>query len=525
MKLKTPSILSCQACYGRLLAGLNIPPAAVAARRYVRPSNAPKPIVDIKHIRQNPGLYEQNSVDRNFESTRKYSWQILELFKLWKDSLREARDLREQNNKLRGELAHAAHTTGDIASSGGKAKAVEQAKELKWRLSEFEKKEKACQNEMETLALDLPNLSSRHTPVGNQAELIGYINKHLEPPEASSDRVWRSHVHIGSELNILDFEGAAKASGWGWYYLKNEAALLEQALIQYAISKATKRGWKLVSPPSMVYQHIASACGFRPRDQHDEQQIYAIEQVEKDQSKPKMVMAGTAEIALAGMNADQTLEDSEMPIKVIGLNRCYRAEAGARGVDTKGLYRVHEFTKVELFAWTIPDEQSADLASGGFAPPSSKESQAELMFDEMLDLQKEMLRDLGLHCRILEMPTADLGASAARKVDIEAFFPSRRDTKADGWGELTSLSLCTDYQTRRLATRLKMEKASAKRLDFPWTLNGTALAVPRVLAAILENGWDEERMAVTIPKCLRGYMGDIEEIVADREKIVAEMSK
>ena len=145
---------------------------------------------------------------------------------------------------------------------------------------------------------------------------------------------------------------------------------------------------------------------------------------------------------------------------------------------------MHEFTKVELFAWTAPEH-----------------GEAQELFDEMLDLQTELLGSLGLHCRVLEMPTTDLGASATRKCDIEAFFPSRRD-RNDGWGEVTSASICTDYQTRRLATRVKL----GGKLVYPWTVNGTALAVPRVLAAILENGWDENEMAVTIPEVLRPWM-------------------
>ncbi|KAF2966275.1 hypothetical protein GQX73_g7322 [Xylaria multiplex] len=192
------------------------------------------------------------------------------------------------------------------------------------------------------------------------------------------------------------------------------------------------------------------------------------------------------------MRADSVFEAAELPSKRVGASRCYRAEAGARGADTKGLYRVHEFTKIEMFAWTAPDMASAvDV------------------FDEMVDAQTEILASLGLHCRVLEMPSTDLGASAVRKIDIEAFFPSRAAQGLnDGWGEVTSTSICTDYQSRRLATRVR----SAGKLAYPFTINGTALAVPRVLAAVLENGWDEAQMAVTIPECLRPWMDGKEKI-------------
>ncbi|TDZ29677.1 Serine--tRNA ligase [Colletotrichum spinosum] len=355
-----------------------------------------------------------------------------------------------------------------------------------------DKNEARLAEEMETLALSIPNLTSQETPVGDEPELLSYINEHPLEPVSPSDQVWRSHVHIGSELGILDFAAGGITSGWGWYYLLDEAAQLEQALIQYALAVSTRHGWRQAAPPSVVYSHMASACGFQPRDQNGEQQIYTLTQSLEDaeRGRPELCLAGTSEIPLAGMKAGATLDANELPLKRVAVSRCYRAEAGARGASTKGLYRVHEFTKVEMFAWTSPDaDESGDV------------------FEEMVDIQTEILGSLGLHCRVLEMPTADLGASAFRKIDIEAFFPSRTQQN-DGWGEVTSTSICTDYQTRRLATRARIDG----KLTFPWTVNGTALAVPRVLAAILEAGWDEKDMSVAIPACLQPWMDGKEKI-------------
>ncbi|KAF2243600.1 seryl-tRNA synthetase [Trematosphaeria pertusa] len=476
-------------------------------RAYTRPAFAPKPAIDIKHIRQNPGLYEQNCVDRNYSAHRKAPWRIIELHEQWLALQHSARHLRERSNQLRGSLAKAGSGKWEAGEERGehcKEAVLDEARALKAELGIIEEKETRLQEEIDNLAEALPNLSSTHTPVGTEPEVIGYINDHPEPEPSLSDRVWRSHVHIGSELGLLDFAGAGQTSGWGWYFLLNEAAMLEQALIQYALSVARKRGWRVVSPPSMVYSHISSACGFQPRDQNGEQQVYTIEQADKDKAKPQLALAGTAEIPLAGMKANQTFEDVELPLKTVGVSRCYRAEAGARGVDTKGLYRVHEFTKVEMFAWTLPDNNEQNH----FTTPASSSSEA--IFDEMLSIQKEILGSLGLHCRVLEMPTTDLGASATRKRDVEAFFPSRRE-KHEGWGEVTSTSLCTDYQSRRLHTRVRLEKAGGK-LDFPYTLNGTALAVPRVLAAMLENQWNEKDYTVTIPEVLRPFMDGLEKI-------------
>jgi seryl-tRNA synthetase len=300
-------------------------------------------------------------------------------------------------------------------------------------------------------------------------------------------------------LSLLDFSSASTTSGWGFYYLINEGALLEQALTQYALAVAIRHGWRAVSPPSLVYSHIADACGFQPRDQNDERQIWKIAQLEKDKERPTRSLAATAEIPLAGFYAGEAIPDSRLPMKLVGSSRCYRAEAGARGVDTKGLYRVHEFTKVEMFAWTdAPDPGTVDLHS----PDWTRHSTA--VFDEMVAIQTEILTSLGLPCRVLEMPSTDLGASAYRKIDIEALFPSRMNREG-GWGEVTSASICTDYQSRRLDTRIKDK--SGKRNRFPHTVNGTAVAVPRVLAAILEHGWRETEGVVVVPEVLSPYMG------------------
>jgi len=460
------------------------------------PTAAPKCIVDIKHIRENPELYRQTCIERNYETQSTYPARIVQLSEEWQRLQRQSRGIRGQANALRQQLAGPGSSlddAGGAVSGRTREQLLAEARVLKDQISATEAEEARLQAEIQGLAVAIPNLTSPETPRGDEPALLTYINERREPPPASSDQVWRSHAHISSELNLVDFAGAATTSGWGWYYLLDDAAQLEQALVQYALAVATRHGWSHVSPPSMVYSHIAAACGFQPRDQNGEQQIYAVAQsaADADRGKPELCMAGTAEIPLAGMKANTAIKADDLPAKRVAVSRCYRAEAGARGADTKGLYRVHEFTKVEMFAWTAP---SLELTTE--------------VFDEMVDIQTEILSSLGLHCRVLEMPSTDLGASAARKCDIEAFFPSRQQID-DGWGEVTSASICTDYQTRRLSTRLKGEDG---RLSFPWTVNGTALAVPRVLAALLEQGWDENDKSVLIPACLRPWMDGKEKI-------------
>ena len=462
-----------------------------------RPSIAPKPAIDIKHIRQNPELYSKTCIDRNYKGKAESPFKIVTLFDEWQALQRNGRGVREKRNYLRTKLSHAKTSSGQEEGDQGpvqdKESLLDEARHLKEQVADIEAKENRINAEIDNLAIDLPNLTSSETPIGNEPRIVGYINELPDRPSNSYDRTWRNHVHIGKELDLLDFGSAATTSGWGWYYLKNDAALLEQALVQYALSVALRHDFSLVSPPSIVYSHISSACGFRPRDQNDEQQIYSVQQNSKDldKGKPELSLAGSAEIPFASMKASTIMEDSELPLRIVGSSRCYRAEAGARGFETKGLYRVHEFTKVEMFGWTLPDGSETKL------------------FETMIEIQREILEGIGLYCRILEMPSTDLGASAVRKQDIEAYFPSRRE-KNDGWGEVTSTSICTDYQTRRLGTRVRtdpVQKTAIKgKLEYPFTVNGTAMAVPRVLAALLENNWDEQSMCVRVPKVLWPWM-------------------
>ncbi|KAL8784785.1 MAG: hypothetical protein Q9213_003765 [Squamulea squamosa] len=460
-----------------------------------RPSIAPKPCIDIKHIRDNPELYTQTCIDRNYLTQRDYPQRIIQLFNTWKQSQVDARNLRQRNNSIQVKLKSFSNEAAcqSIATLEERDKLLPDAKTIKGTLNQVVSREAEINDEIENLASELPNLTSEETPIGNEPRILGYIN---ERPEAYTPA---NHIDIGNDLDLIDFAGASTTSGWGWYFLKNEGALLEQALIQYALSIAAKHGFSVRSPPSIVYSHIASACGFHPRDQGGEQQSYTISQLENRsesevilEGKPELTLAGTAEIPFAGMNANTIMKNSELPLKVVGASRCYRAEAGSRGIETKGLYRVHEFTKVEMFAWTRKGEELAT-------------------FDSMLAVQKEILQSLGLHCRILEMPSTDLGASAVRKIDIEAYFPSRQ-VKDNGYGEVTSASICTDYQTRRLNTRVKLASPSHTKTEFPYTVNGTALAVPRILAALLENGWNEEDNTVKIPEVLHHWMHGIRAI-------------
>lgn len=478
-----------------------------------------------------PKAYERMCLERNYPAAAKYPGEINRLRQIQRENAPSQHYTTERYKAVQYLLKRIAseqepedtwlRDASRPARKGlvemTKERLLEEAKSLKEEVTGMKEYIRTIQWEVDRLGKSLPNIISPETPRGKSPKVVGYINDH---PKESPFHSARSHTLIGEELELLDFAMAGVTTGWGWYYLLNEAAQLEQALIQYALSVARKGGWGVVSPPSMVYSEISSSCGFQPRDQNGEQQVYSIQKSIKDEKKPERSLAGTSEIPLAAMLASRAISPQNLPKKHVAVSRCYRAEAGARGLGSKGLYRVHEFTKVEMFAWTYPTDEASTA-----------------IFDEIHRIQIEILTSLGLHCRILEMPSGDLGASATRKRDIEAFFPSR--SMDEGFGEVTSVSTCTDYQSAALSTVVEgLEKAvipdQTKRLDadtdgtgsnktpqskHPFTVNGTALAVPRVLAAILENGWNEEKREVAIPECLWPWMDGVKVISSKRTTI------
>lgn len=464
--------------------------------QHARPATAPKQFPDLKAVRNNPELYSRNAESRNYtrhtdspQSIATLSQRVAEINKRLVQPRRELKTLEKRLGAARA--SNKDEEASEIHSA---------IKSLRKLVDEASAEQENASEQASTLALALPNLTSSQTPTNGEPKLLRYINYDPNaPPQAIAGA---DHSLIGQELGILDFSSASTTTGWGFYYFLDEAVQLEQALIQYATSVALRHGWKLITPPSLVYSHIADSCGFQPRDANDEQQIWQIAQAERDVGKPKRSLAATAEIPLAALYADKAIQEDKLPLKLIGTSRCYRAEAGARGVDTKGLYRVHEFTKVEMFAW-------ADAPAGEDLTEEAVTRYSKKVFDEMVGIQTEILASLALPCRVLEMPSSDLGASAFRKIDIEAFFPSRL-SRDEGWGELTSVSICTDYQSRRLNTRIQ-DRAGA-RTRFPHTINGTAMAIPRVMACILENGWQPKEGSVAIPHVLRPFMGGAEKI-------------
>ena len=470
--------------------------SAAQSRLNVRPASAPKQFPDLKSVRSNPELYAKNAEARNYLQHKDNPKRIANLSQIVANTNKDLVLPRREVKSLEKQLGAARAAKREDEATN----VLAQIQQLRKQIDEHVAKQEAASEEATALALALPNITSHQTPLDGEPNVLKYINYNPDvPPQPAAGA---DHSSIGQELGILDFTSASTTTGWGFYYLLDEAVLLEQALVQYATSVAIKYGWRLVTPPSLVYSHMADSCGFQPRDANDEQQIWQIAQAERDAGKPKRSLAATAEIPLAALYADKAIKEDNLPLRMIGTSRCYRAEAGARGVDTKGLYRVHEFTKVEMFAWS--NAPTGDDMSGQQLTAYSTK-----VFDEMVAIQTEILSSLGLPCRVLEMPSSDLGASAFRKIDIEAFFPSRV-SRDQGWGELTSVSICTDYQSRRLNTRI--QDRDGARTRFPHTINGTAMAIPRVMACLLEHGWNSEDRSVAIPAVLRPYMAGLSQI-------------
>lgn len=379
---------------------------------------------------------------------------------------------------------------------------------LKEELQQLEKKLEELKSRLEAEAAQLPCSSHPAAPVGPESN-AKTVAVHGSKPVFSGFTP-RDHLQLGQALHLFDFEAASSIAGSGFSVLKNDGVFLEMALVNWALSRAAAAGFQPIMAPDLAQQAIVEACGFNPRDSIDPATGQsAVSQVYKLQDS-SLCLIGTSEISLAGLMANKLLQNAKksLPAKFCAVSHCFRREAGASGQRDRGLYRLHQFTKVELFAFVEP-ESAAGAASGGAGGDGSAASDA--MLESIVSLQKSMFAELGLHFRVLDMPTEELGAAAYRKYDIEAWMPCRSEGGAAGagvgkgaYGEVSSASSCLDYQARRLNIRYKDAATGENR--FVHTLNGTACAVPRAMLALLETHQQKDG-SVQIPACLQPFMG------------------
>jgi seryl-tRNA synthetase len=348
---------------------------------------------------------------------------------------------------------------------------VEQGRALKQQVADLEGRLADAREALDASLGALPNFVHPDVPVGGEDD-YRELRRVGEPPHFDFEP--QDHLAICERLDLLDFESGAKVAGQKWYYLKNELVLLELALQRYAADVLLDEGFVLHVTPDVARRRMVDAMAFSPRG--PESQIYSIEGTDLD-------LIGTAEITLGALHADEILDEAQLPMKLAGISHCYRTEAGSAGRESKGLYRVHQFTKVEMFVFDRPEDSDARHL-------------------ELLRIEERIFQDLELPYRVIDIAAGDLGAPAYRKYDIEAWLPGRGE-RGD-YGEVTSTSNCTDFQARRLKTRFR--RADVKKNELVHTLNGTAIAMPRTLIALLENHQREDG-SVAVPKVLQRWFG------------------
>jgi seryl-tRNA synthetase len=342
---------------------------------------------------------------------------------------------------------------------------------LKEAVARVEAETEALRAKLDAKLRELPNFVHPAVPDGGEDDA-----KELRRFGAPTEFAFapKDHLQLAAEQDLVDFDGGAKVAGQKFYFLKNDAVLLELALQRYALDVLLAEGFTPYVTPDLARADILEGIGFNPRGEGT--QIYSV-------ADSDLCLVGTAEITLGGLYADTILEEEQLPVKMAGISHCFRTEAGAAGRESKGLYRVHQFTKVEMFAITRPEDSDA-------------------MHERLLAIEERLYQGLELPYRVVDIAAGDLGAPAYRKFDVEAWMPGRGERGS--WGEISSTSNCTDYQARRL--RVRFRRKATKKNELAHMLNGTAVSNARLILALLENHQREDGR-IAIPKALQAYVG------------------
>ncbi len=357
------------------------------------------------------------------------------------------------------------------ASATEKPTLIEQGRALNQDITALEENLRQIDDAYQIALYSIPNLLADDTPLGATDEENLVLRTHLEP--RTFDFQPKDHVELSKALDMIDFDSGAKVTGSKFYFLKNDAVLLELALQLFAMKIAKDFGYTQLITPDMAKKSVLIGTGYSPRG--DESNIYNLEELD-------LSLIATAEITVGGIHSGDILEEEQLPLKYVALSHCFRREAGAGGRESKGLYRVHQFSKIELFQITTPETGDRGL-------------------EEILALEETIYQKLGIPYRVVRICAGDLGAPAYKKYDIEAWMPGRDSPQK--YGEVTSASNCTDFQSRRLNIRYRTQD---NRKIFPYTLNGTAIALSRTMIALLEN-YQEADGSILIPDVLQPYIG------------------
>lgn len=417
-------------------------------------------MLDISFIRDNLDAVEANIRNRHMKADPRAAVALAERRSQAIQKLEALRASRNDNaSKMKGKL-----------EADARQVLIEEGKQIKEGIASAEVELEAIEKGLKAELMRIPNMAHPAAPVGKLDTDNPEIKRVGVP--TSFDFTPLDHVQLGEKLDILDFEAGTKVSGTKFYFLKNEGVFLELGLTRYVMDILVKKGFTPYITPDIAKEEILEGIGFNPRG--EESNIYPLEGT-------GTCLVGTAEITLGGYYSDQILDLSAGPVKMAGLSHCFRREAGAAGQFSKGLYRVHQFTKVEMFVYCKPDQSDA-------------------LHEELRAIEEEIFAGLEIPFRVVDTCTGDLGAPAYRKYDLEAWMPGRG---AGEWGEVTSTSNCTDFQARRLGIRYKDEGGKNRPLHM---LNGTAMAMSRGLIAILEN-FQQADGSVRIPRALVPYTG------------------
>lgn len=412
-------------------------------------------MIDIKVLRESPDLVRASQSARGEDVS--LVDRVLAADEIRRSAIVEFEALKAEQNTL----------SKSVGSAKGEEKValLEKAKALSDAVKAAESKKNATEAEYKSIAMSLSNIVDKAAPVGGEAD-FKVLEEVGRPREFNFTP--KDHVELGKILGAIDVERAAKVSGARFYYLTGVGALLELALLNYAITSASKAGFIPVIPPVLVKPAAMEGTGFLGQAAEN---VFHL----KDED---FYLVGTSEVALAALHMDEILDAKSLPIRYAGYSPCFRKEAGSYGKDTRGIIRVHQFDKVEMFSYCALQE-------------------AEAEHQKLLNWEKDFLNAMEIPYRVIDVATGDLGSSANRKFDCEAWIPTQ-----NAYREVTSTSNCSDFQARRLNIRIKTESATTPVA----TLNGTLVAIPRMIVAILENHQQSDG-SVLLPKALQGLLG------------------
>ena len=429
-------------------------------------------MLDIKLIRENPDLVKTNLAKRGNPENLQMLDELVAVDRQWRLNLTKLNELRHQRKQVTIEIAKLKKSGGDTSSQ------VEKAKTVDAEVTGIEKQVTEEEQKTHDYLMKLPNLLDESVPFGKdekenvQVKTWGEITKFSFPV--------KNHIDLALDLDLIDMERAGKISGSRFFFLKNQLALLDMALLNFAIHELTKKGYTPIEPPLLMkreaYEGVTALGDFADV-------LYKVENED-------LYLIATSEHPMAAMLMNEVLKEQEMPLKLAGVSTCFRKEAGAHGKDTRGIFRTHQFNKIEQFIFCKPEDSTK-------------------LHEELLQNAEDLLQKIGLPYRVVNVCTGDIGTVAAKKYDIEAWMPAQ-----NGYREVVSCSNCTDYQARRLGIRYR-EKEGAATKGFVHTLNSTAIATGRTIVAILENNQQEDG-TIKVPEPLRKYMLDAEKICRKR---------